>query len=260
VRFHLLHDQDHARLQRRMVCSADGKEVHPEHMVRGYEIARDQYVVVQQEELEALQPRKTKAIEIEDFVDLDSIDPVYFDRTYYVAPQEAGTRAYRLLVEAMGRAQKVGIARFVMHSKEYLAALRPVEGMLCLETMHFADEVMPLEQVGPPPAVKTDDRELKVAQQIIDSLSTEFEPDRYHDEYRKSVEDLIQRKAAGEQIVRPPEPKEAPARVANLMEALEASLARARKAARGQPAPPASSRQKPAPGEDQPKGRRRKGK
>src|SRR5690348_6989393 len=152
ISFHLLHDQDHQRLHREMICPADGKQVHPEHIVRGYEVDGGQFVVVRDEELEACSPQKSHAIDITDFVELDDIDPIYFDRPYYVLPQAGAGKSYRLLVEAMRRAKKVGIARFVLHDKEYLAALRVVEDAILLETMHFGDEVLPpgnaLEESG----------------------------------------------------------------------------------------------------------------
>src|SRR6266576_3284596 len=161
IQFHMLHDQDHVRLQRKMICPKDGKEVHNEHVVKGYEISPGQYVVIQEGELEAAAPKKSKTIEIEDFVEMDEIDPVYFDRPYYVIPQEQGAKAYRLLVEAMEKSKKVGIARFVMRAKEYLCAVRPQEGALILETMHFNDEVIPVDQVdGVPHKARSDDREL----------------------------------------------------------------------------------------------------
>ena len=160
--FHMLHDQDHARLQRKMVCSKDGKEVHAEHTVKGYEVSPGEYVVVREAELEAAAPKKSKTIEIEDFVEMDEIDPVYFDRPYYVVPQEQGAKAYRLLVEAMEKSKKVGIARFVMRAKEYLCAMRPQEGALILETMHFNDEVIPVDQVdGVPHKAKPSGKTLK---------------------------------------------------------------------------------------------------
>jgi DNA end-binding protein Ku len=231
VHFHLLHDQDHARLQRRLVCSADGKEVHPEHIVKGVEVAPDQYVVVREEELEAVKPpKRARMIEIEDFVGWDEIDPVYFDRTYYVAPQEGGARAYGLLVAAMDEAKKVGIARFVLRSKEYLVALRTKEGMFYLETMHFGDEVLSASDLGPPPgkSAKPDSRELNVARQLVESLSGKFDPEKYHDEYRNAVRALIEKKAAGEEVVLAPEPRQEPARTTNLMAALQESLAKAK--------------------------------
>src|SRR6266581_4957926 len=147
IQFHMLHDQDNVRLQRKMVCPADGKEVHSEHVVKGYEVSPGEYVVVREEELEAAAPKKSHTIEIEDFADMEDIDPVYFDRPYYVLPQEQGAKPYRLLVEAMEKSKKVGIARFVMRNKEYLCALRTQEGALVLETMHFNDEVIPVDKV-----------------------------------------------------------------------------------------------------------------
>lgn len=234
LQFHMLHDQDHVRLQRKMVCPKDGKEVHNEHVVKGYEISPGQYVVVKESELEAAAPRKSKTIEIEDFVALDEIDPVYFDRPYYIVPQEQGAKAYRLLVESMEKSKKVGIARFVMRAKEYLCALRPQAGALILETMHFNDEVIPVDKVdGVPHKSKVDDRELKMASQLIDSLTTKFKPDKYHDTYREAVQEIIEKKAEGEEIVTQPEVSEKKGRASNLMAALEASLASAKSAATG---------------------------
>src|SRR5258706_1308069 len=234
IQFHMLHDQDNVRLQRKMVCPADGKEVHSEHVVKGYELSPGQYVVVREEELEAAAPKKSKTIEIEDFVDLGQIDPVYFDRPYYVVPQEQGVKAYRLLVEAMEKSKKVGVARFVMRNKEYLCALRPQDGALVLETMHFNDEVIPVDKVdGVPHKARSDERELKMASQLIDSLSTKFKPEKYHDTYREAVQEIIEKKAEGEKIVTPPAlDKEKKGRATNLMAALEASLAKAKGSAR----------------------------
>jgi DNA end-binding protein Ku len=232
ISFHMLHDQDHVRLQRKMVCPKDGKEVHGEHVVKGYEVSPGRYVVVQERELEAAAPRKSKTIEIEDFVEMEEIDPVYFDRPYYVVPTEQGTKPYRLLVEAMEKSKKVGIARFVMRAKEYLCALRPQEGALVLETMHFDDEVIPVDDVdGVPHKAKSDDRELKMASQLIDSLTTAFKPEKYHDTYREAVKAIIERKAEGAEVVEQPAVEAKTGRATNLMAALEASLAKAKGAA-----------------------------
>ncbi len=234
VAFHMLHDQDNVRLRRKLVCPEDNKEVHPEHIVKGYEIHKDQYVIVRPEDLESCAPEATKAIEITDFVDLKDIDPIYYDRPYYVLPQAAAVKSYRLLVEAMTRTKKVGISKFVMHDKEYLAALRPVEGMICLHTMHFGKEVVPAEHTGYVPADhKVSERELKVAEQLIASLATDFKPERYHDDYKECVLKMIERKAHGDKIVSPPAVEKKPAHARDLMAALEASLAEARGSTRG---------------------------
>src|SRR4051794_3526493 len=230
LHFRTLHDQDKVPLKQKMYCPADGKEVHPEHMVKGYEIEKDRFVIVQQEELEAAAPKRTKSIEIQDFVELDDIDPLFFDKPYYVAPKPEGAKPYKLLLEAMEKTKKVGIAKVVMWNKEYLAALRPLDHALVMETMHFSDEVVPASHVGGLEVKsKVDDRELKMAQQLIDTLSTKWNPEKYHDEYREQVMDLIERKAAGEEIVtRPADEKETKGRGVNLMAALEASLAKSR--------------------------------
>src|SRR5256714_6921653 len=181
LHFRTLHDQDKVPLKQKMYCPADGKEVHPEHMIKGYEIEKDRFVIINQEELEAAAPKRSKAIEIQDFVELDEIDPLFFDRPYYVAPKPEGAKPYKLLLEAMTRTGKVGIAKVVMWNKEYLAALRPLEGALVMETMHFNDEVVPSERVaGLEVKAKIDERELKMATQLIGSLTTTFKPEKYH--------------------------------------------------------------------------------
>lgn len=227
--FRSLHDQDQVPLKQKLVCPADGKEVHPEHIVKGFEIEKDRYVIVRQDELDAVAPKATKAMEILDFVGLEEIDPVYFDRAYYVAPKPEGARPYRLLLEALTKKKKVGIAKIVMHGKESLAALRPVEGVLCMETMHFGDEVVSAASMGTVDSKgRVDAREMKIAEQLIDSLTTEFKPSAYHDDYREKVMEMIEKKAKGEKVVLRPESDEAPRKGKDLMAALEASLQKAR--------------------------------
>ena len=230
IRFNMLHDQDKARLRRKLVSETTGKEVHPEHIIKGYEFSKNQYVVVQKEELESCAPEKSKAIEITDFVDLTDIDPIYYEKPYYLAPQSAPAgKPYRLLVEAMEKSQKVGIAKMVMHEKEHLVALRPLGDALCLEMMKFADEVVGVDELeGIPKAVKVADRELKAAIQLVESLSTKFDPEKYHDEYRDCVMKLINRKAKGEEIHVQPAAEKKVGRATDLMAALEASLAQAK--------------------------------
>lgn len=232
LHFRTLHDQDNAPLKQKMVSSVSGKEVHPEHQIKGYEIEKDRFVIIEQDELEAAAPKRTKAIEILDFVELGEIDPLFFDRPYYVAPKPEGAKPYKLLVDAMEKTGKVGIAKVVMWNREYLAAIRPLGGALVMETMHFNDEVIPADRVaGLEVKAKVDDRELKMATQLIGSLTTAFKPEKYKDEYREQIMSLIEKKAAGEEIhtVATTE-KEGAGRTRNLMAALEESLAKAKPA------------------------------
>jgi len=227
VRFNQLHDEDGGRIRQRRVCSIDDHEVPYEHIVRGFEISPDRYVIVTQEELDALDPRATKTIDIEEFVDLAEIDPVYYDSAYHVAPSTGGAKPYQLLLSAMEESGKVAIGRFVLRTRQQLCALRPADGVLVLSTMLWGDEVNPPDRIDELEAiadVDATDREVQMAQQLIESLSTTFEPEKFHDDYRERVLDLIERKAAGEEIAVQPAAEEAP-EVPDLMAALEASLA-----------------------------------
>jgi DNA end-binding protein Ku len=229
VRFHQLDAKSNARIRQKRVSSATGEEVPYDQIVKGYELGPDTYVTITPEELDALDPKATKTIDIEDFVDLDTIDPVYFERPYYLVPDKGGTKAYALLREAMRETNKVGIARVVLRTKQYLAAIRPKGDALVLETMLFPDEVVPDEELDlPRDEVEVSEREQKMARQLIDSLSSDFEPDKYHDEYRERVLELIEQKASGQEIV-VEEQTEEPAKVVDLMAALEASLAAVKK-------------------------------
>ena len=231
VRFHQLHAPDGARIKQKRWCPVEDAEVPYDEIVKGYEISPGQYVVIDPAELEALDPDATHTIDIEDFVDLADIDPLYYDTNYYVMPDERGAKSYRLLVNAMKEAQKVGIAKIVMRTKQYLAALRPLDDVLVLSMMNYADEIAPIEDLGEIPGADqtVSEREMKMAQQLIDSLSTKFDPTQYQDEYREQVVEMIERKAEGEEIVTQPVEGEGPAPVVDLMAALEASLEAAKK-------------------------------
>src|SRR5438045_1711275 len=203
VRFHMLHDKDGGRIQQKRVCSVDGEEVAWEHIVKGFEISKGRYVSVTREELEAFNPRATKAIEIEDFVELAQIDPIFYESTYYLVPDRGAAKPYALLLEAMRRTHRVGIARFVLRTKQYLAAVRPLEKALAISTMLYADEVVPHDELeGLPDAhTKPAERELKMAEQLIGSLASDFDIRKYKDDYREQVLALLERKAEGEEIV-----------------------------------------------------------
>ncbi len=225
VRFHQLDGKSKSRIKQKRVSATTGEEVPFEDIIKAYEIAPDNYVTITPEELDALDPKATKTIDIEDFVDLDQIDPVYYERPYYLVPDKGGQKAYALLRNAMRETNKVGIARVVLRTKQYLAAIRPKDDALVMETMLFADEVNPLDELDlPGPDVDVTEREEKMARSLIDSLTTDFEPDKYRDEYRERVLELIKQKASGQEIVVEESAEEAP-RVVDLMAALEASLA-----------------------------------
>jgi len=227
VRFNQLNAETGNRIQQKRVDPETGEEVGYDQIVKGYELTKDRYVVITPDELDALDPEKTRTVDIEDFVDLDEIDPVYYDHPYYLVPDKGATKAYGLLLGAMKQANKVAIARVVLRSKEQLVAIRPSGDVLMMETMLFHDEVVPAQDIEDLPEekeLKATDRELKMAQQLIDSLSSEFDPTSYRDEYREKVLELIEMKASGQEIAVQPEAPE-PAKVPDLMAALEASLA-----------------------------------
>jgi DNA end-binding protein Ku len=227
VRFNQLNQETGNRIQQKRVDPDTGEEVPYEQIVKGFELTKDRYVIITPDELDALDPERTRTIDIEDFVDLEDIDPVYYDHPYYLVPDKGAAKAYGLLLNAMEASGKVAIARVVIRSKEALVAIRPAGDLLMMETMIFHDEVVPHDELDDLPDakdLKASERELKMAQQLIDSLSSEFDPSRYRDEYRDKVLDLIERKAAGEDIAVQPEAP-APAKVPDLMAALEASLA-----------------------------------
>jgi DNA end-binding protein Ku len=232
VRFHQLDGEDNQRIAQKRVNPRTGEEVPYEKLVKGYEIGPDRYVVITPEELDGLAPEKTRTIDIEDFVDLDEIDPIFYDHPYYLAPDTGAEKAYRLLLDAMKESNKVAIARVVIRSKENLVAIRSRDGVLTMETLLFGDEVIEPDKLDGMPEAdaktkKTTKRELEMAQQLIESLTSEFDPDKYRDEYRDRVLDMIERKAQGEDVV-VEAPAEEPKKVPDLMAALEASIAQSK--------------------------------
>lgn len=234
VHFHQLHSADGGRIRQRRVCSIDGEEVPLQEIVKGYELAPERYVVIDDAELAALAPKATQTIEIDDFVELDEIDPIYFDQTYYIVPDRGGVRPYRLLLAAMRATGKIALARVVLRSRERLVAVHPRAEVLLMSTMNYADEINPtgeLQELDGQEQAEVGERELDVAQRLIDSLAVPFEIDRYKDSYREAVLELIERKAAGEQIVSEPQPAVETLQAPDLMSALEASLERARASA-----------------------------
>lgn len=239
VRFHQVHDADGARIKQKRICSADGKEVPYEHVAKGFEISPGKYVVITPEELEKFDPVSTRTIDIEEFIELPEIDPIYYQSSYYLVPDRGSAKAYSLLFHAMKDANKAGLAKIVLRTKQYLCAVRPLGKALALSTMLYADEINPQSKLEdlPKEAPKPSERELKMAEQLIESLAAKFEPEKYNDDYREKVLAFIRLKAEGKQIKAPPAER-GPAKVINLMDALKASLEAAKKpssqAARGE--------------------------
>ena len=231
VRFNQIDTRNGARIRTRKVNAEDGSEVPPDVIAKGYEVSKGRYVIVTDDELASLQPRATHTIDLEEFVDLDSIDPMYFDGAYWVAPDDRAAKPYALLVEAMEQANKVAIARFVMRAKQYVAVMRPHDGRLVLSMMVYDDEINPSNEIGEFDQlddVELSTRELTMAEQLIESLSADFEPTAFHDGYREELLDLIHAKDAGEERVVAAVEGPEEDKVIDLMAALEASVAAAR--------------------------------
>lgn len=224
-----IRESDSARIRHRRVAEGTDEEVPYEKIIKAFEISKDRYVPITKDELASLDPPKTRAIEVQDFVEITEIDPIYFDSPYYLGPAAGAERAYSLLARAMEASGKVAIARFVFRNKEHLATIRPGDGVLTLTTMRFADEVVPpseLDDVLPSEQPKVPKREVQMAEQLIDSLTSRFDPTAYRDEYREELLAMIERKAAGEEVVVAPEGEEREATKApDLMAALEESIA-----------------------------------
>ena len=236
IRFRELREKDGSRVRHKRVAESDGKEVEYDDIVKGYEFAPDQYVTLTRDELSELDPKKTRAIEIQDFVDIEDIDPIYFEQPYYLGPDKGAAKAYALLVEAMKQARKAAIARFVLRNKEHLAAIRPMGDVLTMATMRFHDEVTDPEDLegdlfAEEKPSKPDKRELEMAKQLIDSLSGDFKADKYRDEYREELLAMLERKAEGKEVVSAPTEEPKPTKAPDLMAALEESLT----AVRGEP-------------------------
>jgi DNA end-binding protein Ku len=238
--FNLLHDKDKSRLRQQYVCAKDNEVVERGSMVKGYEYAKDQYVVLTDEELKALEKQTDQSIEIEEFVPISQVDPIYFEKAYLLGPDKGGQKAYKLLCEAMDKAGKGALGKFSTRGRQQLVLLRQARGGLILHGLHYADEVSSFDEIDLPDGVHLKDNEIELAIQLIEQLgSKKFEPEKYEDEYRQRALALIEQKAAGEEIV-VTSAAPAKAQVIDLMEALKASLAakqgKGKAEAEGQPA------------------------
>jgi len=249
LRFNQLHDEDGGRIRYKRVCEKDGEEVTFEHIVKGYEVEKDRYVVLTDEDLNAIPVESSRAIDIHRFVDLDEIDPVMFKKSYYLVPEETGAKAYSLLREAMADDGRVGIAKVSFRDKEHLAALRFKDEAFVLETMYWPDEIREADFGGVDVSAKVRGQELEMAKQLIESLSGEWNPEEYSDEYREALLQIVEAKLNGQEIeVVAAEPT---AKVVDLMEALKASVAAAKKEA-DEPAPSRKPAAKKAPAKKKP--------
>jgi DNA end-binding protein Ku len=242
LRFNQLHDKDHGRIRYKRVCSKDGEEVAFDNIVRGYEYEKDRYVIITDEDLDAVPVESSRAIDIAQFVDVAEIDPILFKKSYYLAPEETGVKAYHLLREALGENGKVGIAKVSFRDKEHLAAIRLREDVLVLETMFWPDEIRKPAFEELDKEVKIRPQEVQMARSLIDNLSDDWKPEEFSDEYREALLQIVEKKVAGEEI----EVVEAaePTKVADLMEALKASVEATKK--EKEPAKRAGTRKKAA--------------
>jgi DNA end-binding protein Ku len=237
LRFNQLHEKDHGRIKYKRVCSKDGEEVPYEEIVKGFEYEKDRYVILTDEELESVPVESTRTIDIAQFVDQEEIDPIYYKKTYYLGPEEAGVKAYQLLREALKEGNKVGVAKVSFRDKEHLAAVRLKDDLLVLDTMFWPDEIREAEFPELEKRTKVSDKELQMATSLIENLTEGWNPDAYTDEYREALLDIVEKKVQGEEIefIEAPEPT----KVVDLMEALKASVEQSKKA-------PARSRKSPA--------------
>lgn len=251
VRFNLLHEECGSRVKRKYYCPVDEEIVERDDLVKGYEFAKGQYVTFTKEELDALRPESTQSIDITEFVPVTEVDPIFYDKPYFLSPDKGGAKPYRLLVEAMRETERVAIARYAARGKMYLVLLRPMNGALVMQQLHYADEVRSVDLIELPEEAEVEDQEMTLARQLIDQIaSDEFDPAEYEDEAKRELLEKIERKVEGEEITAAPE-EEPKAQVIDLMSALKASLGEEGEEARRPPKRAAreSKKEKKASGE-----------
>ncbi len=223
ISFNMLHRDDLQRVKQQYYCPADNRVVERSEIVKGYEYRKDEYVVIEPDEIKKIEPQTAKTMEILEFVQESEVDPVYFESSYYMVPEEAGRRPYALLTKALEESEYVAIAKLTMHNREYTVFLRPTQGGMMLHTMYYEEEVRKVEGFGPPD-VELKDAEVKVAHQLIEALAAEWDPEKYHDTFQENVKKLIETKLEGGKIAEVEKPKKL-APVVDLMSALKQSLA-----------------------------------
>jgi DNA end-binding protein Ku len=227
VAFHMLHRDDHVRVKQQLICPAEDKVVGRDEIVKGYEYRKGEYVIVEPEEIKKIEPKTAKAMEILEFVKAGEVDPIYFESSYYLAPEEAGRRPYALLVRALVETNYLAIAKLTMHNREYTVILRPYKDGLALHTMFYSDEVRAMPEIGAP-SVELKDAEVKVAHQLIQALAGKFQPQKFHDTFADNLKKMIQAKLEGREVTAVEKPRK-PAPVVDLMAALKQSLAQMEK-------------------------------
>jgi DNA end-binding protein Ku len=223
ISFNMLHREDLQRVKQQLVCSADGQVIDRSDTVKGYEFRKGEYIVIEPEEIKKIEPRTAKTMEILEFVKTDDVDPVFFESSYYMVPEEAGRRPYALLTKALEESKYVAIAKLTMHNREYTVFLRPHEGGMMLHTMYYAEEVRKVEGFGAPD-VELKDAEVKIAHQLIEALAADWDPEKYHDEFQENLKKLIETKLEGGTVSEVEKPRKL-APVVDLMSALKQSLA-----------------------------------
>jgi DNA end-binding protein Ku len=223
ISFNMLHRDDLQRVKQQYYCPAENKVVSRDEIVKGFEYRKDEYVVIEPEEIKKIEPKTAKTMEILEFVKSDEVDPVYFESSYYMVPEEAGRRPYALLTKALSESEYYAIAKLTMHNREYTVFLRPHEGGMMLHTMYYADEVKKIEEFGAPD-VELKEAEVKVAHQLIEALAGEWDPEKYHDSFQENLKKMIETKLEGGEIAEVEKPKKL-APVVDLMAALKQSLA-----------------------------------
>ena len=223
IGFHMLHRDDNTRIKQQLYCPTDERVVERNEIVKGYEYRKGEYVIIEPEEIKKIEPKTSKAMEILEFVSADEVDPIYFETSYYLVPEEAGRRPYALLAKTLADGKMVGIAKITMHNREYTVVLRPYRKGILLQTIYYADEVREMESFGTDD-VQVKEGEVKVAHQLVKALEGKFEPEKFHDTFEDNIKKLIKAKLEGTEVVSVEKPK-APAKVVDLMDALKQSLA-----------------------------------
>jgi DNA end-binding protein Ku len=250
ISFNQLHRTDHARVKQQLVCSVDGQVLERSDIVKGYEYRKGEYVIIEPEEIKKIEPKTAKTMEILEFVKTSDVDPVYFESSYYMMPEEAGRRPYALLTKALEESEFVAIAKLTMHNREYTVFLRPHKGGMMLHTMYYAEEVREVESFGAPD-VEIKEAELKIAHQLIEALADDWDPEKYHDTFQDNLKKMIETKLEGGEV-QAAEPAKKLAPVVDLMAALKESLAQTKK-------PSASEKVAEMPAKSQSKAKRGRG-